>query len=44
MLGRDGAWMTGLGASSLEGAGPVKARQDGVYLEKVAYDTRPESL
>ena len=31
-------------AAPLEGAGLVKARQDGVYLEKVAYDTRPESL
>ena len=33
-------WWT---APPLEGAGLVKARPDGVYLEKVAYYTRPES-
>jgi hypothetical protein len=35
-------WWRTLGAPS-EGAGLVRARPDGVYLERVAYFTRPES-
>jgi ketosteroid isomerase-like protein len=34
-------WWTTL-ATPLEGAGMVKARADGVFLERVAYYTRPE--